>query len=257
MKRISLIILLVVFTQSVFAQQIYIEEIFGYDSTPLDTTLYWYGIYPNPNSNPRIYNRRLLIKPVKITLKKDSICYRVCTDNPLISNYLIGFKKPIQIDSFPDFYFTSADNYLDYYVTAGSGYHYDMDEKGMLRMYANGIISRQEDSVAINNYDLLVEHQCHATPYMTMRGWQYNLSLDVYAPCAKESLNHFFDLGCDHLNIIDLPLYIGAIDLNQDALLDLIFLYKGTHYLLLTGQHKDSKKYIKEVKKMTLDWGFF
>ena len=257
MKKITLIILFLLFMKSVFAQQIYFEDEFGLNSTEIDTSLHWYGIYPNPNANPRVLGQQLIIKPVHVILVKDSFSIKISTDNVAESEYLIGFKTPVNIDSFPEFHFQTDENYHNHFITAGSQYYYNMGEMGMLKMYANGTIKRTGDSVSINNYDLIVEHQCYATPYMTIRGWQYDLSFDVYAPCRKESLNHFFNIRKNNLMVHHLPMYIGSIDLNQDNLLDLIFLYRGEYYLLFSTREKKSKNYVSEVKRMKFDWGIF
>jgi len=257
MRKITLTILFLLFMKSVFAQQIYFEDEFGLSSTEIDTSLHWYGVYPNPNANPRVWGNQLVIKPVQLIMDKDSFSIKIRTDSSTRSEYLIGFKKPVDIDSFPEFHFQTDENYYNHFITAGSQYYYNMDEMGMLKMYANGTIKRAGDSVAINNYDLIVEHQCYATPYMTIRGWQYDLSFDVYAPCRKESLNHFFNIRKNNLMVYHLPMYIGAVDLNQDKLLDLLFLYRGEYYLLFSNSEKTPKNYFSGVKKMKLDWGFF
>ena len=250
-------ILLLFLSQTLFAQQIYFEEDLSINSTPIDTTLEWYGVYRKTDINPRVLEQRLFLKPVTLQIKKDSSQTKVSTSDSTKSEYLIGFKNPINLDSFPDFHFLIDHNINNHQISSGSKFHFAMGEKGMLKIYANGITQRIDDSTRIDNYELITAYQCNASPYMRMRGWQYSLNLDIYEPCKKEKINHVFDLKTNGLTMDDLPYFVGAIDLNLDKLLDLIFISNGYYYLLLSSSEKDNEKYFNEIKTMKLEFGFF
>lgn len=127
----------------------------------------------------------------------------------------------------------------------------------MLKIYANGITQRIGDSTRIDNYKLITAYQCNASSYMRIRGWQYNFNLDIYEPCKKETINPVFNLKSNGLTMSDLPYLIGAIDLNLDDLLDLVFIHNGNYYLLISGSEKSDENYFSEIKRMKLEPKFF
>ncbi len=200
--------------------------------------------------------QRLYLKSIEVTLKKDSFCLEVSTNNLLESDYLIGLKEPILADSVTHFHFLIDHPYNESLMYPGEHYSFGMQEMGQLKVYANGSTKAMDDSVFIENYKFMVAHQCHATPYGMMRGWQFNPTRDVYKPCLTQELNALLEIPKGKLAPDQLPSLIGAIDLNNDQLQDLIVLQNHEFYLLLTNG--DTKKhYFRTVKKMRFEFGFF